>query len=320
MASSIKTVLCEQLDIDCPVVLAPMGGVSGGRLAAAVSRAGGLGLIGAGYADLTWIHNEFEQVQSGAIGIGFITWYLEQHPEQLGAAFEHEPAAIMLSFGEAAPFVRRIKERGIRLIMQVQTVAMAREAAALGADVIVAQGSDGGGHGAHRGTFALVPAVVDAVSPIPVVAAGGIADGRGVAAALMLGACGVLVGTRFYAAEEALGHFAAKQALTDNSGDDTVRTSIFDIVRDLDWPVPYTGRAWVNDFVQQWHGRENELVETLWTAKPAYQEATASGDVSTAVVWASEAIDLMTSIEPAAALLDRLVEEAGQHMSGAIGR
>lgn len=314
MTLSLKTALCERLGIRFPVVLAPMGGVSGGRLAAAISRGGGLGLIGAAYADPDWIHGEFEQAQPETIGVGFITWYLAQHPEQLDAALEHRPSAVMLSFGDAAPFAERIKARGIRLVMQVQTVAMAREAAELGADVIVAQGADGGGHGVRRGTFALLPAVADAVSPTPVIAAGGIADGRGIAAALMLGASGVLIGTRFYASREALGHPAAKEALTRHSGDDTVRTGIFDTIRAIDWPPPYTGRALVNAFAQRWHGREDALAEALETARLAYREADRAGDVDTAVVWASESIDLIASIEPAEALLHRLVADAEQRL------
>lgn len=314
MAKLLRTVLCEQLGIRWPVVLAPMAAVSGGQLAAAISRGGGLGLIGAGYADADWIHQEFERAQPEVPGIGFITWYLHQHPEQLDAALGHQPAAIMLSFGDAEPFAARIKASGIPLMMQVQTLASARDAASLGADIIVAQGADGGGHGGQRGTFALVPAVSDAVSPIPVIAAGGIADGRGIAAALMLGARGVLIGTRFYASCEALGQLAVKEALRQSGGDETIRTRVFDIAREIDWPAPFTGRALVNDFTQRWHGREGALARVLETIGPTYKEAARIGDVDTAVVWASEVVDLISSIEPAEVLLHRMVREAEQRL------
>lgn len=315
MALSLKTALCERLNIEWPVMLAPMAGVAGGRLAAAVSRSGGLGLIGVGYADTAWIHKELEEAAPAATGVGFITWYLAEHPEQLDAALDHHLAAAMFSFGDAAPFAKRVKARGIPLVLQVQTVAMAREAQALGADVIVAQGADGGGHGASRGTFALLPAVVDAVAPTPVVAAGGIADGRGMAAALVLGASGVLIGTRFYASIEALGLAIAKEALLKASGDDTVRTRVFDIVRKYSWPAPYTGRALVNNFTRRWHGQESALGNTLEAASPAYWEAVRAADLGTAVVWASEAVDLITSVEPARAIVANLLDETRQRLN-----
>jgi nitronate monooxygenase len=177
------------------------------------------------------------------VGIGFITWHLARHPERLRAALAHRPVAVMLSFGDPAPFVPAVRAAGAKLILQVQTLGDARSGAALGADVVVAQGAEAGGHGAQRGTLPLVSAVVDAIAPTPVAAAGGIADGRGLAAALVLGAAGVLVGTRFYASREALGHAAAKARLVDEGGDATLRTRIFDIVRGLDWPTRFTGRA-----------------------------------------------------------------------------
>lgn len=311
MFASLKTPLCDRLHIRWPIVSAPMAGVAGGALAAAVSRAGGLGLIGAGYNDAASIHNEFERAGSERIGIGFIAWYASQHPEQMDAALSHNPAVVMLSFGDASEYADRIKSRGIPLIVQVQTVAMAREAAALGADVIVAQGNDGGGHGAEfRGTFSLVPSVVDAVGPVPVLAAGGIADGRGIAAALMLGASGALIGTRFFASNEALGSAKAKEALTRGNGDDTVRTSVFDIVRGYHWPRHFTGRALVNAFTRRWHGSEDGLAKVLVTETPAYWEANRTGDIDTAVVWASQAVDLITTIEPADVLFRRLVKDA----------
>src|SRR6185312_1205076 len=131
-----------------------------------------------------------------------------------------------------------------KIICQVQTLAQAKEAAAAGADIIIAQGRDAGGHsGTTRGTIGLVPAVVDAVAPVPVVAAGGIADGRGVAAALALGAVGALIGTRFCATKEALVRPAAKQRILRAKARDTVRTRIFDEVVGIDWPAAFNARV-----------------------------------------------------------------------------
>jgi nitronate monooxygenase len=146
---------------------------------------------------------------------------------------------------------------------------------------------------------------------MPVAAAGGIADGRGLAAALVLGAAGVLVGTRFYAAREALGHAAAKARLVDDGGDATLRTTVFDIVRGRDWPSRFTGRALGNQLSERWHGREAELQGQLAEERKRYAAADGVGDVSRAVVWASEAIDLIRDLPPAAEIVQRMMSEAG---------
>src|SRR5438309_826935 len=170
----IRNRLTKLLDIEHPVLLAPMDLVSGGRLAAAVSHAGGLGLIGGGYGDGDWIDREWGSAGNARVGCGFITWSLAKRPEVLDRVLAHQPAAIMLSFGDPGPFAAAIRAAGARLICQVQTVAQAREAACAGADVIVAQGTEAGGHGQSEPLFTLLPQVVDACPDIPVVAAGGI--------------------------------------------------------------------------------------------------------------------------------------------------
>lgn len=179
----IETALTRLLSIEHPILLAPMGLAAGGRLAAAVTNTGGLGLVGSGYANTAAIPKELAEAGNTRVGIGFILGALEQNPAALDVALDARPAAVMLSFGDPTPFTRRIKDAGCRIICQVQTLAQAKAAAAAGADIIVAQGRDAGGHsGMTRGTMGLVPAVVDAVAPIPVVAAGGIADVRGLPA------------------------------------------------------------------------------------------------------------------------------------------
>jgi nitronate monooxygenase len=188
-------------------------------------------------------------------------------------------------------------------------VRAAKEAAQIGADVVIAQGTEAGGHGADRSLFALLPAVVDAVSPIPVVAAGGVADGRGLAAALVMGACGVLVGTRFYATQEALGHSHAKTLLVRSSGDATLRTRVFDIVRRIDWPEPFTGRALQNEFTRVWSGREEELARRP-DEVDRYAHAARAGDFDTAVLWAGEGVDLIHEIVPARKIVEDMVSEA----------
>ena len=233
---AIRTALTDLLGIEAPVLLAPMAFISGGALSAAVGRAGGLGFLGGGYGDRAWLEEEARRAGGERVGVGFITWSLARQPDLLGLALDLlAPPAVWLSFGDARPFAGRVKAKGAALVLQVQTVAAAREARDLGADLIVAQGAEAGGHGHARSTLPLVPAVVDAVAPVPVVAAGGIADGRGLAAALMLGAAGVACGTAFYAAEEAQMHPAAKERLVAASGDATQRSWC------PTWPAASTG-------------------------------------------------------------------------------
>ena len=314
---ALSTAFTRRFGLTHPIVLAPMGAVAGGTLAAAVQRAGGLGLIGAGYAGPEAIDSQFAAAGNQPVGIGFITWYLEQHPEQFDAAIAHGPKAIMFSFGDARPWIAKAKQRGARVICQVQSLAAAKQAAGEGADLIVAQGSEAGGHGGGRATLPLVPAIVDAVSPIPVLAAGGIADGRGLAAALTLGASGVLIGTRFIATQESLAHDATKVRLVVASGDHTLRTRIFDIVRGYDWPQPWTGRALDNEFTQRWHGREAELAAALDEETPRYWKASETGDLATALVWAGEGLDLIHDVPPASALVESLVADAERALAAA---
>ena len=225
-------------------------------------------------------------------------------------ALEARPAAVMLSFGDPTPFTGRIKKAGCKIICQVQTLAQAKQAADAGADIIIAQGRDAGGHsGTTRGTMGLVPAVVDAVAPIPVVAAGGIADGRGLAAALALGAAGISMGTRFTASRESLWDPAMKAAALAAGGDQTMQTRVFDIVRGAPWPAIYPGRALRNDFSAEWHGREDELAARQAGVEKTYLAA-APDDFSQRVVWAGEGVDLVNDIPSAAEIIERVVAQA----------
>src|SRR5215813_2156239 len=297
--ATIETALTRLLGIQHPILLAPMGSAAGGRLAAAVSHAGGLGMLGSGYADEMAIRRELTQAGNARVGIGFILWALDKNPSALDVALDAKPAAVMLSFGDPTPYAPRIKAKGCRIICQVQTLEQARQAADAGADIIIAQGRDAGGHsGMTRGTIGLVPAVVDAVAPIPVVAAGGIADGRGLAAALSLGASGVSMGTRFTATRESLWDQAMKEKAVASGGDQTAQTRVFDIVRGAPWPAIYPGRALRNEFFDQWHGREGELQGQQKQAEASYL-ATANDDFAQRVVWSGEGVDLVRDIPSA---------------------
>ena len=205
-AMALRTAFTDMLQVDHPIVSAPMGGSAGGALAAAVSNGGGFGLIGGGRGSSDWIEREIAYTRehtSKPWGIGFLSWAVTV--ETLERSLEHGPCAVMLSFGDPGPLASSVRGSDAKLIIQVVDMDEARRAVDVGADVIVAQGTEAGGHGGTRATLPFVPAVVDLVSPIPVLAAGGIADGRGLAAALSLGAAGALVGTRFQASTEAHG-------------------------------------------------------------------------------------------------------------------
>ncbi len=309
---AIRTALTETFGLQYPIVSAPMALVSGGRLAAKVSNAGGLGLVGGGYGDPDWLGEELTLARQEAQrpwGVGLITWRTTHETVELALA--QNPHAFMLSFGDPKPYVPAIKEAGCQLICQVQDVEGALEAKAVGADFIVAQGTEAGGHGAeYASTLPLVPAVVDAVSPTPVLAAGGIADGRGLAAALMLGAQGVLMGTRFYASVEALGHKEAKERIVNARGDETKRTRVFDVARGIEWPEDYTGRALRNRFLERWDDREEELAAALDTEGPAFREAMQEGDTDITMIWCGEAADLISDVPAAAELVWRIGAEA----------
>jgi nitronate monooxygenase len=317
---TISTPLTALLQIEHPILLAPMAGAAGGRLAAAVSHAGGLGIVGGGYGEEDWLTRELDAAGNARIGVGFITWSMAQNPRLLDLALERKPAAVMLSFGDITPHVEAIKRAGALLICQIQSVAEAKDMVARGADIVIAQGTEAGGHGAIRATFPLVPAVVDVAGDVPVAAAGGIADGRGLAAALMLGAAGVLMGTRFLASAESLVSPKAKRHLIDSTGESTVRTSVFDIVRGRAWPAPYTGRVIRNEFFASWSGREADLVRDREQAARAYAEGQKRDDQGTVVLHAGEALDLIGDIPPAREIVERVVHDAERLLATAPGR
>ena len=304
--------------IDHPVVLAPMGGVAGGALAAAVSEGGGLGLIGAGRGDLQWLDRECGLARAATSkpwGIGFLTWAISAHT--IEAAVEWSPAAIMLSFGDPTPFADAIRGAGIPLMVQVTTLDEARRALDAGANVVVAQGSEAGGHCGGRSTLPFVPAVVDIAGATPVLAAGGIADGRGLAAALMLGAAGAMIGTRFEATTEAILDPEEAKAITAAAASDTVRGRVLDIATNAGWPAQYPARTLRNRFTDVWDGREAEL-ESDHGALAEFSAAADRSDRDYLPVWAGEAVDLITELDSASALVARIAERAEAAITGAL--
>jgi nitronate monooxygenase len=306
----LRTAFTSALSIEHPIASAPMGGVAGGALAAAVSDRGGLGLVGSG--DRDWLARELALVTSLTTrpwGVGFLSWAADR--DTVARALDHRPAAVMFSFGDPAPFAQRVRDAGAKLILQVTDLDEAQQAVDAGADVIVAQGSDAGGHGGRYaiGTMSFVPPVVDLAGPTPVLAAGGIVDGRGVAAALALGAAGALMGTRFQASREALVPPEVGKALLGARGPDTERGRILDIARDAPWPDRYPARTLRNPFLDTWRGREGELAGDV-AARQSYREAAARGDLDVVPVWAGQGVDLITTIEPAGELVATIAADA----------
>jgi nitronate monooxygenase len=319
---TLHTSFTEYFSVRHPIALAPMGGSAGGALAAAVSNGGGLGLVGGGRGDRDWLARELPVAAEGTTapwGVGFQSWSAEVGTVEF--ALGYRPRAVMLSFGDPRPFIEPIRRAGAALIVQVTDLGEARQAVDAGADVIVAQGTEAGGHGALRGrsTLPFVPVVADLAAPTPVLAAGGIADGRGLAAALALGAAGALMGTRFLVTPEALVQPAITKAIIEGRGEDTERSTVLDIARGAPWPPEYTGRTLGHPFLDQWRGREEELAADAG-ARRAYQRGVARGVLPPLPVWASEAVDLITSLMPAADLVGALAAQAEEALARAGGR
>lgn len=312
--------MTERLGIRYPIISAPMAFAGGGALAAAVSRAGGLGLIGGGYGDPAWLEAQFAAAGGARVGVGFITWSLRKSPSMLRDVLKHRPVAVMLSFGDPRPFVDEIRHAGALIICQCQNLDHVWDAIDIGADIVVAQGAEAGGHGALRGTLSLVPEVADLLAQqapdAHLLAAGGIADGRGLAAARMLGAEGVLVGTRFWASREALVATQHHAAILEATGDETIRTTIPDIARQIPWPVGFTARIRQNAFSRAWHGREARLAANIAVEGPKYRKAFAAGDPENAAVWFGEAAALIDRIEPAGDIVARMATEAEALLAG----
>ncbi|MBL4807149.1 MAG: nitronate monooxygenase [Rhodobacteraceae bacterium] len=312
----MNTDLTKFFDIQHPIILAPMAIAGGGRLAAAVSNAGGLGLIGGGYGDQNWLEREFNLAGGARVGCGLITWKLRENPALLAWVLDQKPAAMFLSFGDPTGFAKVIKDSGVPMICQVQTLRDAAHAIDCGADVIVAQGAEAGGHGERRATMTLVPEAADYISKNAantiLCAAGGIADGRGLAAALMLGADGVLVGSRFWASHEALVAPRMHAAAVCATGDQTIRSDVMDAARDLTWPDRYTARVLKNQFTDKWHGQRDKLTREVGQQ---WQAAFAQGDPDGANTFVGEATGLINDIKPAAQILDEMVTEAKQVMT-----
>ena len=310
----MRTRLTERFGLTLPLIQAPMAFVAGGALAAAVSRAGGLGLIGGGYGDRGWIEDQFAIAGDMPVGCGFISFALDDQPDLLETVLMLQPRALFLSFADPAPFLATVRKAGVPVICQVQTFRDACHAIDLGVDVVVAQGGDAGGHGQSRGTMAFVPEVADEIarrrSETLLCAAGGIADGRGLVAAIALGADGVVVGTRFWGAAESLVDSRLIQTTLAHTGDDTVRTRVIDTIRRIDWPERYSGRVLRTAFVDRWTDDEAGLRRALPTEEQRWQTAVEAADTSIVAPFVGEAVGLVDTEQSASDIIVSISAEA----------
>jgi nitronate monooxygenase len=309
----LHTYLTTSLHLRYPIIGAPMAYVGRGRLAHAVSQAGGLGMIGIGSTEsvefLAREANIARGTEQGRFGIGMHTWAVERRPDLLDAAIEAKPFLISISFGSVAPYVERLHQHGILLATQVNTRAEALQAERDGVDLIVAQGTEAGGHVTGLvGTLPLLQAVLSAVQ-VPVIAAGGIAAPRGVAATLAAGAEGVWVGTALLASPECENTEDTRTRIVQAQETDTVLTRAFDVAQGLAWPPQYPGRALRNRFTDQWHTHIDTLPENN-EARQQLAEAIATKNYDLAHIYAGEAVGLVTRQQPAGDVIRSLGDGA----------
>ena len=309
----LRTPLCDLLGIEFPIMQAGMSRFTSAELVAAVSNAGGLGSLGCDLrpvADLTRQLARTRELTSLPFAVNHLLLTLNE--EAFALTLRARPPVISLAGGDPGDLVNRAQDVGIRVIQQVHTVQQARQAAERGVDVLIAQGTEAGGHGGTVATFALLPQVVDAVSPIPVVAAGGIADGRGLAAALVLGAQGINVGTRFLASVEAPINQGWKKSIVEASSEDAVK---FEAWNDIN-PPPRSGgygtvlRAIRTPFIDEWQERRDEARRQADRLRGEVLAAAQQGRLHELMPIAGQSAGLIHDILPAGEIVRRIVAEA----------
>lgn len=260
----LKTALNKLLGTKFPIISATMTPAAGGQLARAVTDSGGFGMIGVESKDS--VDSVKEQVKLARqdnpqrkFGIGLTVWSIKDRPELLETVINQKPTAISLSFGDISPFAEQIRSQNILLLAQVQDLETALKAEAAGADLLIAQGTEAGGHTGAVGTLPLLQIILAKVS-CPVVAAGGIGSARGLAAVLAAGAEGAWIGTPFLLAEEARVSEKVRERIVQARETDTIHTHLFDRLQNIPWPDQFPGRALKNSYTEQWHSKETEAV------------------------------------------------------------
>ncbi|HUZ88148.1 MAG TPA: nitronate monooxygenase [Candidatus Baltobacterales bacterium] len=313
--SRLHTPVCDLLGIEVPILQAGMAGCTTPELVAAVSNAGGLGIIGGRGMTADQLRNDIRRVReltTRPFGVNHIVCLLDN------AAFEvtiaQRVSVLSLAWGQSSDLTYRAHDAGLRVMHMVTSPEEAGQVASDGADVVVAQGYEGGGHVGHMSTLPLVPQVVDAVGSVPVVAAGGIADGRGVAAVLMLGAQGALIGTRFLATHEARARGRSKDVILNALGSQTLASKFYDDVLDIVWPGSVV-RSIRHPLLDEWADRPQEWSLAAGQLRPDLEAALASGDF----VLAGESSGLIHDIVPAGELVERIARQAEEVLEAGYG-
>lgn len=324
LAPRIHTPLCDLLHITHPIVLGGMASGTSAPLVAAVSNGGGLGTLGASGrspAEIREATARIRDLTTAPFGLNVLLFYHDE--ETVETVLAQRPAVAAFAWPTAdqslADVFARAHDVGAHVMHMASRLDEAVRAAEAGADIIVAQGSEGGGHVGVMSTMVLVPQVVAAVAPKPVLAAGGIADGRGLAAALALGASGVLLGTRFLATPEAPLHPNFKQAILASDGHDTDLTEIPDLITGRVWPGAFA-RTWRNALIREWTGREWQVRQQRPRIAAEVAAARAAGDAERTPLLFGQDAGLIDAIEPAGELIPRIVREAHDVLTGRLAR
>ncbi len=310
----MHTRFTERFGLAHPLVQAGMGHEAGAALAAAVSNAGALGTIGSIGGTPDQLAAEIRACRAATnrpVAVNIVTWaWAPWAFDLVDVALAERAPIVTLSFGDPVPHLARCRAAGAKTIVQVQDVTGAREVLAAKPDAVIAQGNEAGGHTGRRGTLSFAAQVLDMAGDVPVLVAGGIGSGRGVAAALAMGAAGAVLGTRFKASEEYAGSAPLKDALVASDGSDTLYDEIFDDACGLAWPRRVTGRALRNRFTAEWEGRREALQKEVATRPPFGFVAELAQEPATEVNWAGESAGLVDRVRPAAEIVREVMAAA----------
>jgi nitronate monooxygenase/enoyl-[acyl-carrier protein] reductase II len=318
----LRTRFCEIFGIEHPILQAPIWPGASPELAAAVCKAGGLGSIAGVFGSAERVKDHITRVRAltnRPFAVNHVVPFLNE--EAFDVTLKARPAVITLSLGDPGDLVKRAHDAGALVIHQVHTVKQAYEAAERGVDAIIAQGSEAGGQGMALGvgTMALIPQVVDAVKPIPVLGAGGIGDGRGLAAALILGAQGINIGTRFVASEEASAEPPWKQAVLNSQSEDAVRFEEWQEIfpREKAAAYPATPRVLRSPFVEKWKGRPDAVRQAAPGLKEEILEVVREHRLDKILPFGGQTAGMIHEIVPAAKIVHDFVADAERILSGA---
>ena len=329
----IKTRLTDLLDLQYPIVSAPMGRYTGSELATAVSNAGGLGTFGATHPsrpiEAAYVKDQIRQVRSQTarpFGVGFITHLIERNREVFDTVIELNAPVVLLSFADPRPWLSRIKASGAIAICQVQTFEHARIAVEEGVDVLAVQGNESGGHCGELNLLPFLAKALDEFPDTPILAAGGMASSRSLAAVLAAGADGAWIGTAFAAVTEATGVTPMmRNRILASDGRDTVRTRVFDMLTVQAnlapaWPVGIAFRAGRNRLLDTWHGNEETLRGQIDQVAHEFSEARRTGDPDIAPAVYGESAGFVEKSQTAAEFMRELCAAAALHLTNGSGR